>query len=371
MEKIAYTYVAVLSLWIGGCGPTSVTPDAGSGIDAGIEMDAEPVDRGGASDEGGDDAGMRPITATMMVGPEGGELVLEGATVSIPPGALAEMTEIKVEHAEDPEPSAPPVTSILTLEPAGLTFAQPIKVTLELTTPLFAEDPLPKGYWSTPDGSFEELPAQLVGEKLVIENTHFSQVFAGVTPFVCSPIPLCAQKQCHCQMAGNLEVLCKTPNTECELEIAWTAPRRDHVCEGYVWNTSQLVKGVTAFCSPLPGQPEECEIKVPRSRYPMAAQHIEDVRGLFADLLTLDRDDERVPRARRRAARASFVARVGRAAIPPNQIDEYPPAMTAEGGANASTREIDGSDNQGAGSCMGNQAGILPDGTSVRIVAVP
>jgi hypothetical protein len=243
-------------------------------------------------------------------------------------------------------------------------------VTLDLASPLFPEDGPPKSYWSTTDGSFEERPAALAGDKVVVEGTHFSRVFAGVTPMVCSPIPICGQKQCHCQMALNLDVLCKTPNTQCELEIAWTAPRSGEECEGYVWGTSQLMKGVTAFCSPLPGQPEECEIRIPKSRFPMAAQHIEDIRGSFPDFLTIDRDEGR-KKMRRALAKQSFIAREGRAAIPPNQIDEYPPAVTAEGGAGASTREINGSDNGGAGSCMRHQITNLPDGNSVRIIAVP
>ncbi|WP_366942288.1 NucA/NucB deoxyribonuclease domain-containing protein [Amycolatopsis sp.] len=49
--------------------------------------------------------------------------------------------------------------------------------------------------------------------------------------------------------------------------------------------------------------------------------------------------------------------------------DEYPPAMFAEGGAGASVKYIDASDNRGAGSSMGHQLRGLQDGDKVHIVA--
>jgi hypothetical protein len=48
-------------------------------------------------------------------------------------------------------------------------------------------------------------------------------------------------------------------------------------------------------------------------------------------------------------------------------IDEYPPAMFAEGGKGASTKPIPSSDNRGSGASMGNQLRPYSDGTKVII----
>jgi hypothetical protein len=47
--------------------------------------------------------------------------------------------------------------------------------------------------------------------------------------------------------------------------------------------------------------------------------------------------------------------------------DEYPPAMSSEGGSGADVRYIDPADNRGAGSTMGHQLDGYPDGTKFRI----
>jgi hypothetical protein len=50
---------------------------------------------------------------------------------------------------------------------------------------------------------------------------------------------------------------------------------------------------------------------------------------------------------------------------------EYPPGMFKEGGAGASVRPIEPSDNARAGACIGNACRGLADGTKVRIVPNP
>jgi hypothetical protein len=59
--------------------------------------------------------------------------------------------------------------------------------------------------------------------------------------------------------------------------------------------------------------------------------------------------------------------RAGTAPVKGKDRDEYPPASTAEGGAGASVRPIDSSDNRGAGAAWGNTIKSLPDGTKVEI----
>lgn len=43
-------------------------------------------------------------------------------------------------------------------------------------------------------------------------------------------------------------------------------------------------------------------------------------------------------------------------------------AMFKKGGANASVRHIDPSDNRGAGSVIGNMLSTMPDGTKVKVL---
>lgn len=47
--------------------------------------------------------------------------------------------------------------------------------------------------------------------------------------------------------------------------------------------------------------------------------------------------------------------------------DEYPLAMTKEGGKGSSVRNISPSHNRGAGSCIGAQCRNLPDGSKIKI----
>ena len=48
--------------------------------------------------------------------------------------------------------------------------------------------------------------------------------------------------------------------------------------------------------------------------------------------------------------------------------DEYPPAFTREGGANANVRFIPAGDNRGAGSSMRQQTRDVKDGEKIRVI---
>ena len=110
---------------------------------------------------------------------------------------------------------------------------------------------------------------------------------------------------------------------------------------------------------------------IPRSRYPHSADHIEEAqqgeiwRGDAStqgrpkpSILTIDRpgaDDNRDDSLR------------GIATRPPDDRDEYPPAMYKEGGKGASVKYIPSSDNTGSGSSMGSAVRGLPEGARVKI----
>lgn len=92
--------------------------------------------------------------------------------------------------------------------------------------------------------------------------------------------------------------------------------------------------------------------------YPQTAEHIRIAQRLgMPRVLTVDRAGAD---ARRRASLKHTPAR------PEYDRDEYPMAMTAEGGAGADVFYITGGDNRGAGSFIRHQLRSVPDGARVR-----
>lgn len=102
------------------------------------------------------------------------------------------------------------------------------------------------------------------------------------------------------------------------------------------------------------------DVYIDPSKYPAAAGHAADAQAAgHPDTLTVDRGGA----ADRRAD-----ATAGHATQSGTDRDEYPPAVTAEGGKGASIRDIPSSDNRGAGASMGQQIKDVPDGGKIRIV---
>lgn len=111
-----------------------------------------------------------------------------------------------------------------------------------------------------------------------------------------------------------------------------------------------------------PGKPRDVVIK--RSEHPEAAAHIDHAqRQGQPSVLHIDRAGAE---ARRRASTSS----VHRETSPGPKFDrdEYPPAYTREGGANANVRFIPRGDNRGAGSSMSHQTRDLKDGDKIRVI---
>ena len=102
------------------------------------------------------------------------------------------------------------------------------------------------------------------------------------------------------------------------------------------------------------------KVTVSKSKYPEAAKHIEDAQAAgHPSRVTIRREGAG---ARRREAMK------GNKRTPGMDRDEYPPAMTGEGGAGSSVRPVTPGDNRGAGACIGGQCHGLPDGTEIIIV---
>ncbi|MBD5466349.1 MAG: hypothetical protein HDR22_11175, partial [Lachnospiraceae bacterium] len=106
-------------------------------------------------------------------------------------------------------------------------------------------------------------------------------------------------------------------------------------------------------------KPEDIvEVELSRSKYPESAQHIEDaIAKGQPEVLTIDRAGAKNNR------KASLK---GIDKIPGMDLDEYPPAMSKEGGKGASVRGIARSDNRGSGSSAGHKLRKYPNGTKYK-----
>ncbi|MDB4931650.1 MAG: hypothetical protein JWM10_4134 [Myxococcaceae bacterium] len=123
-----------------------------------------------------DDAAARS-SATLTVGAAGGSVVLGGALLTVPAGALAQPTTITVTRTELAAPAGYVLASArYRFEPAGLTFARPAQVILPLTGSAAA----PAIYWSRAgDAGYERLATTLTATAASAQVTHFSEGFAG------------------------------------------------------------------------------------------------------------------------------------------------------------------------------------------------
>jgi len=111
-----------------------------------------------------------------------------------------------------------------------------------------------------------------------------------------------------------------------------------------------------------PGKPHD--IILQRSKHPEAAAHAEHAqRNGQPTVLHIDRAGA----AERRAAATGTVS-LKRKPAPHYERDEYPPAMTREGGFNSNVRFVSRHDNRSAGAAIRAQTSQLPDGTKIRVL---
>lgn len=119
------------------------------------------------------------------------------------------------------------------------------------------------------------------------------------------------------------------------------------------------------------GSRYDVELVVNSAKYPESAQHIQEAQS--GTIWTGDRSRSGAPKPSvvtidkdgADANRADSLRDID--TRPPDDRDEYPPAMFKEGGTGASVKYIPASDNQGSGSTMGSALRGLPNGTRVKI----
>jgi hypothetical protein len=106
-------------------------------------------------------------------------------------------------------------------------------------------------------------------------------------------------------------------------------------------------------------QHNSVHVQLSASRYPETTDHIADaIAAGQPSLLHIARDEEEANRA---ASLADYPPRAG------FDRDEWPMAMSDEGGAGADVRYIDPSDNRGAGATVGNALEDWCNGQPFRI----
>lgn len=116
--------------------------------------------------------------STETIGPDGGTLQVGEVTLTIPKGALAVATSITVTKTTDPAPSGfAALSPLYRFEPTGLTFAAP--ATVSFAQPTGA--PTATIVWST-GATFDAIPTQATGGRLVAAITHFSSGFVSAIP---------------------------------------------------------------------------------------------------------------------------------------------------------------------------------------------
>jgi hypothetical protein len=153
--------IAALAVALSGCDPIIVT--------------------GSPNDDGGlrSDAPATTVASIRRreVGPEGGEISLDGLTLTVPPGALATPTVITVTRSAEAAPAGHlGYSPVWRFAPEGLTFAAPARVRVA-----FVGDASRAGLYRSRagGGGYERLPGTARDGAVVADVTHFSVGFVG------------------------------------------------------------------------------------------------------------------------------------------------------------------------------------------------
>ena len=116
--------------------------------------------------------------------------------------------------------------------------------------------------------------------------------------------------------------------------------------------------------APAESSDEPKKIYIDPNAHPEAATHVQDAQASgHPSEVTVDRGADVARRCR--VATSSTPSEAGK------DRDEYPPAISKEGGSGSSVRNIPLGDNLGAGASMGGQLRDVPNGSRVQIIVGP
>ncbi|HSY37930.1 MAG TPA: hypothetical protein VLA79_00340 [Polyangia bacterium] len=130
---------------------------------------------GGSASGGASGSGSGGSGGGQAVGTSGGTVAQAGVTLAIPTSALSASTVITV--ATTPPPSGYTLASeAYQFGPSGTTFAQPVAVTIPLTS----ATPGVHLFWSNASGGFDDVGGTVSGSSLTANVTHFSIGFCAI-----------------------------------------------------------------------------------------------------------------------------------------------------------------------------------------------
>jgi hypothetical protein len=118
-----------------------------------------------------------------VIGPDGGMIMLTGAKLVVPPGALAQPTALALRLANTNFPPIPgnqaPASAVISAEPHGQTFSKPVTLTLT-----HFGGSMPVGLFTAqPGGTFTRVANAVIGGNTAeAALDHFSY-------FVVAPLP--------------------------------------------------------------------------------------------------------------------------------------------------------------------------------------
>jgi hypothetical protein len=156
----------------GGAAGTSGAAGAGAAGTNGGAGDGVAGTTGGAGAGAG--SGAAGTGASQMVGTQGGTVSQEGVTLTIPSDALAADTPITIATTNAPA-GYTLASAVYQFGPSGTTFAQPVTITIPLTTAV----PGAHLFWSNATGGFDDLGGTVTGMMLTAQVTHFSVGFVA------------------------------------------------------------------------------------------------------------------------------------------------------------------------------------------------
>lgn len=117
-------------------------------------------------------------TVTKDIGPEGGVIEVDGATVTFPKGALDASKSITIRAKSGAAPEGFTVLSkVFECEPSGTSFAQPVTMRMPFTDDGKGNATM---FWSTKENpEFKDVGGKVEGGAMVATVMHFSSGFVA------------------------------------------------------------------------------------------------------------------------------------------------------------------------------------------------
>ncbi len=183
-SQIAWTWLGCCSVALSLAACSGSTGTSGSGGSAGSLAEggaaASAAGKGGGAiggtgtEAGSSAGGNAGVSAGQLIGAPGGTVMQNGVTLVVPENAIATATPISVSAASAPAGFAM-ASLAFQFGPSGTTFAQPVTVTIPLTS----SAPGAHLFWSNASGGFDDIGGTVSGLSVTGSVSHFSLGFAA------------------------------------------------------------------------------------------------------------------------------------------------------------------------------------------------